>query len=228
MDKHIVSFSGGKDSTAMLLKMIELNCQIDEIIFCDTGIEFPEMYEHIKQVENYTNRKVTIIKSNKSFEYYMFNHVKSKGKNKGEHGLGWPNFRNRWCTGNLKTNIFNKYIKDKYKNYNIKRYIGIAYDEQKRIGKYKYPLVEWRMTEQDCLDYCYERGFDWGGLYNKFSRVSCYLCPLSRLEELEVVYKEYPELWSNMVELDKKSIEQLGWQYRNDYSVEELEEKFSK
>jgi 3'-phosphoadenosine 5'-phosphosulfate sulfotransferase (PAPS reductase)/FAD synthetase len=48
MFKHIVSFSGGKDSTAMLLKMIENKMKIDEIIFCDTTVEFDEMYEHIK------------------------------------------------------------------------------------------------------------------------------------------------------------------------------------
>lgn len=51
--KHIVSFSGGKDSTAMLLMMIEKGMPIDDIIFCDTGAEFPAMYEHIKQVEKY-------------------------------------------------------------------------------------------------------------------------------------------------------------------------------
>lgn len=33
--KHIVSFSGGKDSTAMLLRMLEENMQVDEILFCD-------------------------------------------------------------------------------------------------------------------------------------------------------------------------------------------------
>ena len=48
-NKHIVSFSGGKDSTAMLLKMIEKGMPIDEIIFCDTTAEFPEMYDHIKK-----------------------------------------------------------------------------------------------------------------------------------------------------------------------------------
>ena len=42
--KHIVSFSGGKDSTAMLLMMLEKKMQVDEIIFCDTGKEFPQMY----------------------------------------------------------------------------------------------------------------------------------------------------------------------------------------
>ena len=51
--EHIVQFSGGKDSTAMLLMMLEKNMPIDEIIFCDTGKEFPQMYEHIEKVQKY-------------------------------------------------------------------------------------------------------------------------------------------------------------------------------
>ena len=51
--KHIVSFSGGKDSTAMLLRMLEEKMPIDEIIYCDTGKDFPEMHKHIKQVDEY-------------------------------------------------------------------------------------------------------------------------------------------------------------------------------
>ena len=37
---HIVSLSGGKDSTAMLLRMLEEGWQVDLILFCDTGLEF--------------------------------------------------------------------------------------------------------------------------------------------------------------------------------------------
>lgn len=51
--EHIISFSGGKDSTAMLLMMLENNMPIDEIIFCDTGKEFPQMYDHIEKVQKY-------------------------------------------------------------------------------------------------------------------------------------------------------------------------------
>lgn len=43
---HAVSLSGGKDSTAMLLLMIERGMPIDTVISADTGTEFPEMYEH--------------------------------------------------------------------------------------------------------------------------------------------------------------------------------------
>lgn len=41
--KKIVMFSGGKDSTAMLIKMIEEGQKIDKIVFADTMLEFPEM-----------------------------------------------------------------------------------------------------------------------------------------------------------------------------------------
>lgn len=51
--KHIVQFSGGKDSTCMLLMMLDQNMPVDEIIFCDTGKEFPGMYDHISKVEKY-------------------------------------------------------------------------------------------------------------------------------------------------------------------------------
>lgn len=77
--KHIVSFSGGKDSTAMLLKMIENNMQIDDIIFLDTTVEFPEMYEHIDKVEKYINRKITRLKAERDFEYMLLHYEKKKG-----------------------------------------------------------------------------------------------------------------------------------------------------
>lgn len=38
---HVASFSGGKDNTAMVLRMIELGYHIDEVMFCDTTMEFP-------------------------------------------------------------------------------------------------------------------------------------------------------------------------------------------
>ena len=54
--KHIVSFSGGKDSTAMLLKMIEKNMQIDKIVYLEVmatktiGAEYPEMYLYLDKI----------------------------------------------------------------------------------------------------------------------------------------------------------------------------------
>ncbi|WP_147369010.1 phosphoadenosine phosphosulfate reductase domain-containing protein, partial [Fusobacterium necrophorum] len=84
MTKHIVSFSGGKDSTAMLLMMLEKKLKVDDIVFLDTGVEFPEMYEHIEKIEKNINRKITKLKAEKSFEFMLLNYEKKKGKNKGQ------------------------------------------------------------------------------------------------------------------------------------------------
>jgi len=71
------------------------------------------------------------------------------------------------------------------------------------------------MTETDCLQYCYDRGYNWGGLYEHFKRVSCWCCPLQSLEELRQLYKYYPELWQKLKEWDKRT-----WRnFRADYSV---------
>jgi len=40
---NIVSFSGGKDSTAMLLMMLEKGIPVDRVICVDTTKEFPQM-----------------------------------------------------------------------------------------------------------------------------------------------------------------------------------------
>lgn len=225
--KQIVSFSGGKDSTAMLLKMLEDNWTIDEIIYCDTGKEFPQMYEHIERVKRYIkeryNKEITALKAEKSFDYYMFDHIKTRGKNKGKKGYGWATMRARWCTTLLKKQVINNYLK-KYKDVGYIEYIGIAYDEPKRIKDKRYPLVEYEMTEKDCLQYCYERGFNWGGLYEHFDRLSCWCCPLKNQKELKILYKKYPELWKELKQMDHKSYNNL----KSNYTVKQLEEKFKK
>jgi len=48
--KHVVSWSGGKDSTAMLLSMIKRGMPIDQIVQMDTGKEFPAMLLQIEAV----------------------------------------------------------------------------------------------------------------------------------------------------------------------------------
>ena len=78
------------------------------------------------------------------------------------------------------------------------------------------------MTEKDCLDYCYAHGFDWGGLYEIFHRVSCWCCPLQPLSELRKLYECFPELWKQLRKWDDDT-----WQkFRADYSVRELEMRF--
>ena len=101
---NIVSFSGGKDSTAMLLMMLEKGITVDRIICVDTTKEFPQMYEHIEKVQAMIEPlKIEIVKID--FDYWFGERLLSKGKRQGQLGFGWPDMRNRWCT-QLKTDAF--------------------------------------------------------------------------------------------------------------------------
>ena len=207
--KYIVSFSGGKDSTAMLLRLLEEKKPVDDIVFCDTGKEFPDLIKHIKKVEDYIKRPITILRAEKTFDYYFLEQQRDGSeKYKQIKGYGWSSAKRRWCTTLLKTQIFKKYVKQYDDDYRI--YIGFAYDENKRIIRdnnkhHIFPLNEWKMTEADCLQYCYDRGFDWNGLYKHFDRVSCYLCPLQSKKNWLTLEKNYPELFADAIRLDRQS-----------------------
>ena len=129
MKNHVVSFSGGKDSTAMLLMMIEKEIKIDRIICVDTTKEFPQMYEHIKKVQAMIEPlKIEIVKID--FDYWFGEHIKTKGKRKGEKGYGWPDFRNRWCTA-LKREAVKKLQKTISEE--STQFHGIAFDEKEHL-----------------------------------------------------------------------------------------------
>lgn len=115
--KYIVNLSGGKDSTAMLLMLLEKGCPVDYILFADTGKDFPQMQEHLRKLAEYikehhpTAPEITILKHEKGFDYMMFEHRKCRGKYKDTPGNGWASFRNRWCTSRLKLDVIYKYCK---------------------------------------------------------------------------------------------------------------------
>lgn len=127
---HLVSFSGGKDSTAMLLGMLEHDMKIDCILFCDTGLEFPAMYEHIAKVEQDIGRKITVVKADHTYEEFMFDVPVRRSADSpvvrqyGEHftGYGWPGPRQRWCTTRLKAMPRERFLRELRKRYDVIEY----------------------------------------------------------------------------------------------------------
>lgn len=234
-DYITVSFSGGKDSTALVLRMMELGEHIDEVVCCDTYKEFPAMYRHIEKVRKVIEGngiKFTMLRSPKSFDYYMFEYEPRRKNPKliGLKGLSWAGPRQRWCTAKLKVDIVNKYFSNLRKKYNVIQCVGLAFDETYRLERKnnqkeqcRHPLVEWCWSEKDCLQYCYSKGYDWEGLYELFSRVSCWCCPLQPLEELRKLRNHFPELWEELKEMDKRTWRKI----KADYSVEQLEIRFA-
>lgn len=208
---QIISFSGGKDSTAMALLMLEKGEPIHSVMAFDTGWEFPQMLEHWQQFEEYTGLEIVRLYPRESFEYLMLDRpLKTRNPNaKGSKGYGWPSAMRRWCTRE-KVAATKRYYKTVESPVVC---IGFAADESGRaqgitLNKKKvpsrFPLIEWGIDEDAALKICKRHGFHWGGLYDQFRRVSCFCCPLQRLGELRTLRREYPELWQRMLGWDKR------------------------
>jgi len=238
VENQIVSLSGGKDSTAMLLMMIERGEKIHSAVFFDTGWEFPEMQVHLDQLESMVDIPIVRLVPERSFDYWMYERqvIARKGSMKGKvHriGNGWPSPMRRWCT-RQKVDAIKKYTKTIL---NVVECIGYAYDEprryenvsksmQKNTKKRRFPLVEYGVTESDAIRYCKLKGFDWGGLYDVFDRVSCFCCPLQRIGELRKLRDHYPEIWDKMLSMDA-SIPGHNKGFRGYESVKDLDRRFA-
>lgn len=203
-EQIVASVSFGKDSLAMLLKYLELDIHIDEVVFVDTGMEFQAIYNienRVKQMLAVLGIKYTKLTFDKPFEYYMFEHKVKSGK----IGYSWCGGPCRWGTAK-KLQLLNKHCKGAV------QLVGIATDEQHRIKPDTnkcYPLVELGMTEKDCLEYCYSKGFDWKEngvrLYDILDRVSCWCCANKNLKELENYQKYLPQYWNKILKLQNKT-----------------------
>ena len=221
---QIVSLSGGKDSTAMLLMMLERGEPIHSIVFFDTGWEFPQMLEHIDLLEQRTGIEIVRLQPSRSFEYWMI-----EKPLKDRKGYSWPSPIRRWCTRE-KFNAINKYA-NQHKPW--VQCIGYAADESERQSKeiikrrrnLRFPLIEWDVTEDMALQYCREQGYHWSGLYDFFRRVSCFCCPLQRMNDLRKLRKHFPELWQRMLDMDSRIDKNGGFK---DYkTVHDLEKRFA-
>ena len=242
-----ISLSGGKDSSALLLLMIEKEMPIDCVLYADTTMEFPEMEAHIAKLDEHLYRErgihITTLRHPHGFEWLMFD-VPQQQKRAIErriangqplNGYGWPGIKSRWCTGQLKTHLLDKAVDQLKKERNALHHIGIAADEAHRCKddpQNRYPLVEWKITEAQALQICYSRGFDFGGLYEIYRRASCWCCPLQRIDELRKLRIHHPELWARLRDMDNRALAMFGpgplGQFKKDWSVERLEERFTR
>ena len=155
--RYIASVSFGKDSLAMLLRLIETGKPLDEVIFYNTGMEFECIY-HIrdKVIELLKQRNITYteLHPDEPFLYSMFERkIKYRNKDGYHYGFSWCGGRCRWHT-HYKLQVIQRY-KESIDD-DITDYVGIAYDEPHRFEKSKHegktlPLVEWKMTEADCV-----------------------------------------------------------------------------
>ncbi len=55
--KHIVSYGGRVNSTALIVFLVKNKFPLDYVVFSDTGDEMPETYQYLDVMERYLKRR---------------------------------------------------------------------------------------------------------------------------------------------------------------------------
>jgi len=194
--RHIVSLSGGKDSTALAIYMREKHPELNlEYVFADTGEELPETRDYLDRLEAFLGKPIVRLNPDRPFKHYL------------EMYAGMlPDARTRWCTKMLKIRPFERYIGDD----NCVNYIGIRADED-REGYIStkpniipiYPFVEDGITERDVRRLLEDTGLGLPEYYEWRSRSGCYFCFFQRRIEWVGLLEHWPDLYEKAADFEK-------------------------
>jgi 3'-phosphoadenosine 5'-phosphosulfate sulfotransferase (PAPS reductase)/FAD synthetase len=197
-EKHVVGLSGGKDSTALALWLVENEPREYEFICNETGNELPEMQDHWRNLERLLQAPIKRVRHSVDLLQLC------------EDMNALPNFRMRWCTRILKIEPTIEYMSALPEGSTL--YVGLRADEAPRRGIYgEDMLIRFPLREQ---------GFDEAGVWSYLDakgvaiprRTDCALCPYQRLDEWRTLWAEYPDKWAEGVALEHKT----GRTFRSD------------
>ena len=198
-----LSYSGGKDSLATLLLMLDAGIK-PTIIFADTGLEFPETLENVREVAKKYGLPLIIQDAGDGFE-------------RGLALFGPPAKNYRWCCKTCKLGPTTLLI-EKYFPGGVLTFIGQRrYESEQRAKKgsvWRNPWVKKQIgvspiqnwTAMHVWLYIFMKKAPYNKLYELgLDRIGCYLCPAADLAEFEFhKYRKYEDWVSYLREWAKK------------------------
>lgn len=226
--QHILSLSYGKDSLACLGAIEQLGWPLDRIVHAEVWAtdtipgDPPLMVEFKAKADKIIRErwgiKVEHIRHKNSYENMLYQ-IKKKGNFIGEI-RGFPCGRGKgWCR-NLK-------VMNKLSPKGCISYIGIAADEPDRFHNLsdmkKSPLVEIGWNEAYCRQWCEENDL-LSPIYTTATRGGCWFCHNQGVNQLRLLRKNYPELWSLMLKWDSDSPVTF---HADGHTVHDFDERFA-
>jgi hypothetical protein len=151
--KHVVALSGGKDSTAMALRLAEIEPRDYVYVCTPTGNEPPAMFAHWRKLGELLGKPIIPVIGGTLV-----------GLIKAQNAL--PNWRQRWCTRKLKIEPYAAWLMN---NSPAISYVGLRADEEDREGgdyadvpnvDSDFPMRRWGWGIADVISYNARRGVD--------------------------------------------------------------------
>ncbi len=187
-----VSYSGGKDSLAVLHLVSQCLKEYD-LIFADTGIEFPETVNNVHEVANRYGRPLKMIGMGDAFWESV-------------DRFGPPSVEVRWCCKVCKLGPITQIINNNYENGCLtfigqRKYESGTRAKSERVWKNPWvgnqiaaaPIQNW--TAMHVWLYIFKNKLPFNPLYaDGFDRIGCWLCPSCSLADLIRLKETHPEL----------------------------------
>ncbi|MCX6688223.1 MAG: aminotransferase class V-fold PLP-dependent enzyme, partial [Methanoregula sp.] len=191
-----VSFSGGKDSTAVYT--LAKKAGVTNAFFIDTGIEFPETVEFVQSMG------IPVIP--KSTDFWQ-----------AAEKAGPPGKDNRWCCKFLKQNPLRTVLAQTgpcvtvqgnrwYESWNRADLEEAVQNPLNPLQLNVSPIRNWRALE--VFLYLWWQKVPVNPLYDRgLERIGCYLCPAMLESEYELLREQYPAIaqrWDDVLERWRK------------------------
>ena len=165
----VVSFGAGVNSTAMVLLLRRHGYPIREIVFVDTGCEFPETYEYLNYLIDEMGWDISVVKPRvegcSSLLEYCYKYEISPFKHL------------RWCTDKFKLRPFYSRLTPPAIIANGMGFLHV------------YPLIDFRMDRDACVRLIEREGL------RVPVKSGCYICPFMDKKRREYLRRNHPNLW---------------------------------
>lgn len=176
---NVAAFSGGKDSTAMVLKMHALGMKAS-LLFTPAHNEPADLFAHVDRIAALTGWPMVRLKAPTLMELIR-------------QWNALPNHRQRWCTRAIKIQPAIEWLTQ---HPGCTLHIGLRADEEEREGmygdqcEYRYPLRELGWSECDVLRYLARCSIEIP------RRTNCKLCYGQRIGEWYDLWRTDPDGWA--------------------------------
>jgi 3'-phosphoadenosine 5'-phosphosulfate sulfotransferase (PAPS reductase)/FAD synthetase len=196
---HVVALSGGKDSTAMALRLVEVEPRDYRFVCTPTGDEPDEMFIHWNKLGNLLQSRIIPV----------LNPLGLNGLIAAQNAL--PNWRQRWCTRILKIEPYRAWLAS---HAPAVSYVGLRADEEGRAGgiyddiggiESRFPLREWGWGLEEVRDYLEHRGVIIP------TRTDCDRCFFQTLHEWHSLWARNPGKYAHAEQQEKDT----GYTFRS-------------
>jgi 3'-phosphoadenosine 5'-phosphosulfate sulfotransferase (PAPS reductase)/FAD synthetase len=180
--KHVVALSGGKDSTAMALRLKEAEPREYVYVCTPTGDEPDEMFAHWRHLGELLGSPVIPVMGGTLDSLII-----------SQKAL--PNYRQRWCTRILKIEPYAAWLSLQGE---ATSYVGLRADEPEREGgdylsipgvRMDFPMRRWGWGLPEVIAYLKKQGIEIP------KRTDCKLCFYQRLIEWYELWRDCPDDW---------------------------------